>query len=66
MAADGYPRRTDPPILTDVVQVLMTEDMARRFEKRCLGINTRGDTKLSPPLVFHEGDLPTYIIEVAP
>lgn len=59
-----YPKRTDPPEGADVVQVLMTEDMARVFERRCLGQHTVGETRLSPPLVFSADDLPTYIIEV--
>lgn len=50
----------------DTVQVVMSEEMARRFEARCLGRgNTVGETRLSPPIKF-EGDLPTYIIEVPP
>ena len=53
-----------PPAPDDVVQVLMTEEMARRFEERCLGGNTRGKTSLSPPLLFSEDDLPTYIIQI--
>ena len=57
--------RADRPGSQDVVQVVMSEEMARRFEARCLGIgNTRGHTRLSPPLLFREDDLPTYIIEV--
>jgi hypothetical protein len=40
----------------------MTERMARTFEQRCLGANTRGHTSLSPPLLFREDDVPTYII----
>lgn len=54
----------DPPSAHDVVQVLMTEEMARLFEERCLGTNTRGMTSLSPPIRFTEDDLPTYIIQV--
>lgn len=66
----------DLPVLTpvtakladdDVVQVLMTEKMARNFEARCLGKgNTQGDTSLSPPVKFSEDDVPTYIIQVGP
>lgn len=53
------------PATNDVVQVLMTEEMARRFEERCLGLrNTCGDTYLSGPMKFSEDDLPTYIIGV--
>ena len=38
---------------------------ARRFEERYLGsANTVGDTRLSPPLLFREDDVPTYIIQV--
>lgn len=60
----GWPRVTDQPQPDDVVQVLMTEEMARRFEQRCLREHTVGDTYLSPPLKFGEDDIPTYIIEV--
>jgi hypothetical protein len=60
-----WPRVTAAPARSDVVQVLMTEDMARRFEQRCLGPNTRGWTQLSPPLLFREDDVPTYIIDTA-
>jgi hypothetical protein len=59
-----WPKTTAEPGPDDVVQVLMTEKMARRFEERCLGANTRGHTELSPPLLFREGDVPTYIIAV--
>jgi hypothetical protein len=55
---------TDPLQPRDVVQVLMTEAMARRFEQRCLGVNTVGETRLSPPLLFSEDDVPTYTIEI--
>lgn len=42
----------------------MTETMARAFEERCLGKgNTVGDTRLSPPLLFGDDEIPTYIIE---
>jgi hypothetical protein len=60
-----WPKVTTKPEPEDVVQVLMTEDMARRFEERCLGVNTVGDTRLSSPLLFREDDVPTYIIETA-
>jgi hypothetical protein len=64
---DEYPQGTTRPEPGDVVQVLMTEEMARRFEARCLGReNTKGDTSLSPPLKFSEDDLPTYIIDIGP
>jgi hypothetical protein len=56
----------DAPGDKDIVQVLMTEEMARRFEERCLGVNTRGMTRLSPPILFSEDDLPTYIIQIDP
>lgn len=62
-----FPRDTAKPEPGDVVQVIMSEEMARRFEERCLGRgNTVGETRLSPPLVFREDDLPTYIIETRP
>lgn len=54
---------SQPPDAT--VQVLMTEEMARRFEQECLGKgNTKGDTYLAGPLLFDEEDVPTYIIGV--
>lgn len=62
--AEQYPQVVPIPAAEDVVQVLMTEDMARRFEERCLGDNTRGRTRLSPPLIFAEDDVPTYIVQV--
>jgi hypothetical protein len=61
---DTWPRPTGRPAPADVVQVLMTEEMARRFEERCLGSHTRGFTRLSPPLLFGADDVPTYIIRV--
>jgi hypothetical protein len=64
MSADKYPRTVSPPASHDVVQVLMTEEMARVFELRCLGSNTRGFTKLSEPMEFSEDDVATYTIEV--
>lgn len=61
----GYPRAVDPPEPDDVVAVLMSEKMARRFEQRCLGRgNTAGGTRLSPPVKFREDDVPTYVVEV--
>lgn len=62
----GGPKLTSAPEGSDVVQVLMTEEMARRFERHCLGANTRGWTQLSPPLLFSKDDVPTYIIQVGP
>lgn len=60
----GTKRPTDPE---DTVQIVMSEEMARRFEERCLGVtNTRGDSYLAGPLLFHEEDLPTYIIGLRP
>jgi hypothetical protein len=44
----------------DVVQVLMTENLARRFEKTVLAPRAY----LAGPLLFSEDDLPTYIIGV--
>lgn len=58
------PKGTKRPAPDDVVQVLMTEDMARRFEERCLGLNTAGPTQLAGPLLFGPDDVPTYIIGV--
>lgn len=57
----GHPKITDPK---EVVSVLMTEEMARRFEARCLKHNTKGYTQLAGPLLFSEDDLPSYIIQV--
>lgn len=42
----------------DIVQVLMTEQMARTFEERCLGPNA----SLVGPIVFSDDDVPTYMI----
>lgn len=53
----GWPKIAPAPAEGDVVQVLMTEQMARSFEERCLA-----DSRLSPPLLFCEDDLPTYTI----
>jgi len=59
---DGFPKGCAQPVGDDVVQVLMSENMARRFEARCLGGHTRGDTYLAGPVRFSKDDLPTYII----
>lgn len=65
-ADDHWPKLAPVPQPTDVVQVLMTEEMARRFEERCLGAgNTQGHTSLSRAVLFGPDDLPTYIISVA-
>lgn len=61
---DQWPKGAPRPGPGDVVQALMTEEMARRFEARCLGKNARGETHLSGPLRFSSDDLPTYIIGV--
>lgn len=58
------PTITGQPEPGDVVQVLMTEEMARRFERCCLGVNTRSWTELSLPLLFSADDVPTYIVKV--
>ena len=57
-------RPAPSPDSQDIVQVLMTEEMARHFEERCLGNNTRGETSLSPPVFFGNDEIPTYIIQV--
>lgn len=49
----------------DVVQVLMTEQMARNFEYHCLGPHTVAHTRLSVPLLFRQDDLPTYSIDIS-
>jgi hypothetical protein len=60
-----WPKGAPQPEPGDVVAVLMTEEMARRFEQRCLGRgNTVGDTHLAGPMLFREDDVPTYIIGV--
>jgi hypothetical protein len=59
---DGFPRVTSPPEPEDVVQVLMTERMARMFEARCLGPSIVGEMGLGEPLLFAEDDVPTYTI----
>lgn len=62
-----FPKGCPKPEEKDTVQVLMTEEMARNFEKRCLGRgNTVGDTYLAGPLLFSDDDLPTYIIGITP
>lgn len=64
-SAGRWPKGAPRPAPSDIVQVLMSEEMARRFEARCLGpTNTRGNTSLAGPLLFGEDDLPTYIIDV--
>lgn len=60
----AWPKVATQPAADEVVSVLMTEEMARNFEKRCLGDNTRARTKLSPPLRFGPEDFPTYIIHI--
>lgn len=57
-----WPKGTSRPGPKDVVQVLMTEEMARRFERRCLGMNTMAETGLTGPVLFRADDLPTYMI----
>lgn len=59
----AWPKGAPKPGPDDVVAVLMTETMARTFEERCLGVHTRGFTKLAGPLFFAEDDVPTYIIQ---
>lgn len=60
-----FPQRVEPPPAPDdVVQIILPERLARVFEQRCLGTNTRGLTRLSPAIKFSEDDLPSYIIEV--
>ena len=61
---ESWPKGTTRPKPAAVVQVLMSEDMARRFEEHCLGHYTRGYTYLAGPLLFSEDDLPTYTIGV--
>jgi hypothetical protein len=60
----NFPRGAPKPAPGDVVAVLMTEEMARTFEARCLGAHTRGPTELAGPMLFREDDVPTYIIGV--
>lgn len=65
--SDDYPKGAERPTAKDTVQVLMTEELARHFERACLGRgNTVGDTYLAGPMLFSEGDLPTYTIGVRP
>ena len=60
---DEFPKGAAQPAADDTVAVLMTEEMARRFEARCLGSgNTVGPTRLAGPMLFREDDVPTYII----
>lgn len=58
----SFPKRAGKPAPKDDVQVIMTEDMARLFEDRCLGPNA----ELTEPLLFSDDDLPTYIIGLKP
>lgn len=62
--ADEFPKGCPKPGPKDMVQVCMTEEMARRFEQRVLGKNTVGETELAGPMIFSEDDLPTYIIGI--
>lgn len=63
--SDGFPKGARRPAPDGIVQVLMTEAMARSFERKCLGAgNTVGDTHLEGPLLFGPDDLPTYIIGI--
>lgn len=62
--AEDFPKTTHAPQPGQVVQVVMTEYMARLFETRCLGRHTKGWTQLSPPMFFGDDDVPTYIISV--
>jgi hypothetical protein len=57
-----WPKGTTRPGPQDTVQVLMTETMARAFERHVLGV--RGS--LAGPLLFSTDDVPTYIIGVKP
>ncbi len=57
-----FPKSTTKPDPQDIVQVLMTEKMARLFEERVLNVDE--GFKLAGPLIFSDDDLPTYIIEV--
>lgn len=57
-------KRAPEPEKDDLVQVVMTEEMARAFERRCLCGNTKGYTSLSPLLLVADDDLPTYFIVV--
>lgn len=59
---DDFPIGAPKPKSDDMVQIMMTEEMARAFEERCLGKHTAGDTELAGPLLFSEDDMPTYII----
>lgn len=62
---NDWPKAVPQPKPDDLVQVLMTEEMAREFEAHCLGKgNTVGNTRLFTPLQFSEDDLPTYIVHV--
>lgn len=54
-----WPKGASKPAPEDIVQVLMPEDLARRFERDVLGYRA----SLAGPLLFREDDLPTYIIQ---
>lgn len=60
----NWPQGVPQPARDDMVKVMMTEEMARAFEERCLGNHTRGHTYLAGPVHFSEGDSPTYFIGV--
>jgi hypothetical protein len=59
---DKFPKATSKPKPEDVIQVLMSEQMARQFESSMLWPNA----ELAGPMVFSEDDVPTYIIGVKP
>lgn len=59
-----WPKGAPKPEPDDMVAVLMTERMARRFEKACLGRHTAGESQLTGPLLFSDDDVPTYIIGI--
>ena len=63
MTEDDWPRPVPTPGPDEMVAVVMSEMMARRFEELCLGQgNTVGPSYLSGPMLYFDGDLPTYVI----
>jgi hypothetical protein len=55
-----YPKLVPHPEPKELVQVIMTEALARKFE---LEILRDTPLQLSQPVVFQEDDLPTYMVQ---
>lgn len=59
LGQSDWPKGVAKPEPDDLVQVIMSERMARVFESKCLVA-----TYLAGPLLFSEDDLPTYTLGV--